>query len=709
MKRLLMALCLIFAVATAVNAKPLTMEQVLEGTCRIASQKSSGKWHTGTGTCIAEDKEKYWLFTNGHVVDNSQAYRVYFFRNGYRSKGFTGTLEWKNFRHNTNVDFALVTVKKADVGKYFKPRIIPLADEDAVIKRDTFFVTGTCPMGLDALVRQGRVYATENWRFYISEVLPGQSGSGILINVKDKKGELHTKIGGVITWRIAIERSGKKIVLGGVIPIKVIRTVMAGKPYQPHAIPSNFMYSVAESEICWPLNVESKVAPNGTPFLDAYVLGTDGCFYLRNSDGSVTVPPGVEVQCWRLRNLWQRRPGIIIPRTHIAPPQQPYYRQPLRPLVPVRPSPCDPPAPAPGPAPPIPIPEPLPRLEPIPEPGPQPTPAPPRPDPTLPAPDNPAPLPMPDPVEPLPESNPLPPYTNPNLEAELQEAQEQLKKAQEKLQAQQFILKVLNIEIQELAQKYKNSLEWKDKYNESHKKLMEARQQYDVLVGEFNTAQANLKKAQAQTKAAQTEAKEAVEFTQKTVIANNNLRLKAETVENHRNVATGLLGILGLGVLSYVGRCWYKRRGKKKIDAVQDKIGDAAEKIGLDGDKTREITEKLEATLVGLFNKRFPEKPTPPSLPVKQPAEIEEPEPPTVHPDYRQPPPPMEPPPRAYVPGYYLPVQGQGPVPPDYPGRMYSAQDVLNAVDEIAKRHPDDQMLGVVPRLVRQIMDEPHR
>ena len=727
MKRLLMALCLIFAVATAVNAKPLTMEQVLEGTCRVAAQRPDGKWSTGTGTCIADDPDKYWIFTNGHVVNNNRAFKTYFFRNGYRSKGTNATLVWKSFTPNTNVDFALLTVPKKDLG-YFKPRIIPLADENAEIKRDTFFMTGTCPMGLDALVRKGRVYATENWRFYISEVLPGQSGSGVLINVRDRQGELQTRVGGIITWRISMNKQSKKYVLGGVIPIKVIRTVMAGKPYRPRAIPSNFM----NCNVCLPANADKLCAPDGRPFLDAYVLGGDGRFYLKNLDGSVNVPVGTTIKCWFLRRIWQARPGVIIPR-----------HAPRRPLVPVRPYcqpgprnpyPCDPirpfnPGPAPAPAP-APAPQPnIPGPAPIPIPLPDdktPTPAPPRPDPQLPVPDNPAPLPIPGPVDPEPETTPeptpetLPPYANPNLEAELQSTIEERDEALRKVKAQAFVLMLLKAEIEDLAKKYENSLEWKDKYGESHKKLMEARQQYDVLVGEFNATQSKLAESGALvdkfkglvTKQSK-DMEEIVDKARVVILAKNKLELKTKTVTNHRNVATGLLGILGIGVLSYVGRCWYKRRGKAKIDKVQDVIEGASDKAGLDGDAARDIAEKVEAILVGLFNKRFPEhKATPPPLPTSEPAPVPVPTPeptPIMHPDYRQPPPPIEPMPIAYVMANYDPKQGQGPVPPEFPGRLYDAQAVLNAVDEVAKRHPDDARFSCVPQLVRQILGEPRR
>lgn len=725
MKRLLMAMCLIFAMVTAINAKPLTMEQVLEGTCRVASQQSNGGWHTGTGTCVSDKDEKFWLFTNGHVVDNGRAFKVYFFRNGYRSAGIDAKVEWKNFKKSTNVDFALMSVSKDKVGKYFKPRIIPFANVDAVIKRDTFFVAGTCPMGLDALVRKGRVYGTEDWRFYISEVLPGQSGSGVLINVKDAKGELQTRLGGIITWRISIPTANnKKVVLGGVIPIKVIRTVMAGQPYQPHVIPSNFMNASATEEVCWPTNTATLCSPDGRPFLDAYVLGSDGVFYLKNLDGSVNVPVGTEIECWFLRRIWQARPGIIIPRTYA----------PRRPLVPLRPygqpGPCDPnrpcppgcrpnpgltpgPAPTPGPynppqpgpmpVPPVPTPSPL---EPIPAPGPQPTPAQP---PQLPAPNNPAPLPLPDqiepepaPVEPPPEEEPLPPYTNPNLDAELQDAREQLGAAIEKLQAQEFILQILKMELMDLSKKYKNSLEWKDKYNESHTKLMEARKQYDVLVGDYNSAKAATDKlAKANDELGQAN-KAAVDIAQKTILTNDNLKISNKTLSNHKNVATGLLGILGLGVLSYVGKCWYRRRGKAKIDKVQDIIGGAATKVGLPGEVIREYTEQVESLLVKLFRERFPEeKATPPPLPGTQA--------PMLHPDYRQPPPPIESMPVAYVMAHCDPKQGLGPVPPEFPGRLYSAQAVLNAVEEVAKRHPEDSRFSVVPQLVQQILTEPKR
>ena len=58
--------------------------------------------------------------------------------------------------------------------------------------------------------------------------------------------------------------------------------------------------------------------------------------------------------------------------------------------------------------------------------------------------------------------------------------------------------------------------------------------------------------------------------------------------------------------------------------------------------------------------------------------------------------------------GVELP-EGLGPVPPNYPARVYTSSEVLDAVDEVARRHQDNPVLANINVLVRQVLEAPRR
>jgi hypothetical protein len=265
----------------------------------------------------------------------------------------------------------------------------------------------------------------------------------------------------------------------------------------------------------------------------------------------------------------------------------------------------------------------------------------------------------------------------------------------------------LKKEINEWRSKYNTAAEWEKKYQELSKTLLEQRTEYDNLRGVLEQKEYDLVEL---AKLFEKQKELTVDANKETILVADKLGLENKTLRNHRNIFTGLFGVLGLGILSYAARRLWVRRGKKAVDKVQDVIQGGAERvIGEEYAKDlREKMEKLETHIVQTIDERLP-KSVPPPLPVKQdPDPAVAPPPPEMHPDYRQPPAPIVMP-RANVPVYYVPVDGLGPVPPEMPGQIVSTVDVLNAVDEVAKRHPKDDRLSVVPQLVRQILNEPRR
>ena len=102
-------------------AKSLTMDEALEGVCRVNTDGARG-----SGTVFAEDEDKYYVLTNGHVVGRASRGHLEFFQDGYKSAMIPFKTEYSAYEEGTALDLAVVSVKKKYFGHY-PPRVIPLA------------------------------------------------------------------------------------------------------------------------------------------------------------------------------------------------------------------------------------------------------------------------------------------------------------------------------------------------------------------------------------------------------------------------------------------------------------------------------------------------------------------------------------------------------------------------------------------------------
>jgi hypothetical protein len=178
-------------------AKPLTMDEALEGVCRVNT--SEGR---GSGTVFQEDEDKYYILTNGHVVGRARRGHVEFFQDGYKSAMIPFKTEYTAYEDGTALDLSIISVKKKYFGHY-PPRVIPLAPKGTPIKANDLIIAGGCPSAQWACSWKGRVIRNHGATVSFNAApIGGQSGSGVLINVKDSEGELQTRIGILLAWRV---------------------------------------------------------------------------------------------------------------------------------------------------------------------------------------------------------------------------------------------------------------------------------------------------------------------------------------------------------------------------------------------------------------------------------------------------------------------------------------------------------------------------
>lgn len=229
MKRLAIILALIAAltcVATA-DAKPLNLNQILDATCRVSTGKSYG-----SGTCIDETKDSYLVLTNAHVVGSSRSVTAEFFKMGRKTYPIRGEVIWKAYRKQSDMDFAIIKLAKNDFGQY-PPRIIPIAPRGYKIKKGDYIASAGCPRAAWATAWEGYVlgFASNSRVWFTPPPLGGQSGSGVMVLVPDKRGELHTRVGAVLTYRLGEsykrDSQGRDYDKGGAIPATTLHNALS--------------------------------------------------------------------------------------------------------------------------------------------------------------------------------------------------------------------------------------------------------------------------------------------------------------------------------------------------------------------------------------------------------------------------------------------------------------------------------------------------
>ena len=187
---------LILFCTTGVLAEPLSLNEVMEGVCRI---NSGGGW--GTGTCIAEDENDYYILTNAHVVGRARTVNVEFFKWGYKTKPIPARVTWR--RLQGSLDAAIIRVNKSHFGNY-GPRVIPLAPEGSRITSNDYIMAAGCPSARWVQGWEGRVIQNQNSRVIFGpRPIGGQSGTGIMVLIPDNDGEYHTRVGILLTWSIS--------------------------------------------------------------------------------------------------------------------------------------------------------------------------------------------------------------------------------------------------------------------------------------------------------------------------------------------------------------------------------------------------------------------------------------------------------------------------------------------------------------------------
>lgn len=268
------------------DAKPLNLNEVLEGTVRVGTADNYG-----TGTVVAEKDGKYFILTNAHVIGNAKTATVEFFTQGAKTLPIVAKLHWIAHYKRTDIDFALITIPVESLSTW-KPRVIPLASRGYGVSGNTYIQSAGSPEGRWPMAWEGRVIHDAGSRLrFTPPPTNGQSGGGLLVNIADATGELHTRVAGVITWRdgtVGQDYNGYDIATGAAIPVDRLYDAMEGKVSSPKTVPSTYsLIGTAKIE-------DSSLLEKA--------LGADGKYYKVVVDNgemeAVNLPLGVRVIRW---------------------------------------------------------------------------------------------------------------------------------------------------------------------------------------------------------------------------------------------------------------------------------------------------------------------------------------------------------------------------------------------------------------------------
>lgn len=302
-----MMVCLTLTWSVA-DARPLSLNEITEGVCRVTAQQGSGMFGRGntamgSGTVVGETQNTYYVLTNAHVVGNASTVKLEFWRGGRKTVPLNAKVIWKRQIERSDIDFAVCEIDKSAFGKY-PPRVIPLAPKDYRAKAGYYICAVGCDSGRWARGWEGYLDKDENTRIvFTPSPVGGQSGSGVMVLIPDEDGELHTRVGAILTWRTG-HATSEADSFGAAIPAHRIYDVLGGNMTDYHRVPVSWVELSANHcamALCsngrlYPtyITAEGRVAcdhPVGTKIIDWNYNDMCNCPYCGGNHGTPSQGP----------------------------------------------------------------------------------------------------------------------------------------------------------------------------------------------------------------------------------------------------------------------------------------------------------------------------------------------------------------------------------------------------------------------------------
>ncbi len=211
----------------------LNLNQVLDATCRVSTGSA-----LGSGMCVGQKDGAYYVLTNAHVVGSRTAANLTFFKNGATAEVVPGKVVWRQLSNRTNVDMAYIKIEP-NTFRRITPGVIPVAPDGYEMPDTDYIMSAGCPRGLmPPIAFEGKVLSDLNAGVFKFSPQPdhGQSGSGIVAELRDKNGDIKPYVVGVVTWKTTL--GGKRV--GGAISTQVFHDLRNKRETTAIRVPASY-------------------------------------------------------------------------------------------------------------------------------------------------------------------------------------------------------------------------------------------------------------------------------------------------------------------------------------------------------------------------------------------------------------------------------------------------------------------------------------
>ena len=282
---MLLAIVAFLCLTATTMAQQLTLDQLLEATCRVGVSDAYG-----TGTVVSHKQNLYYILTNAHVVGKNDVATVEFFTKGIKTLPIKADVVWKVYQRGTSVDFALLTIPDNAI-KGWSPRVIELAPRSFSMRDGDYIKSAGCPEARWPMAWEGSALNVGSRVIFTPPPTGGQSGSGVFVQTRNASGAIETRLGAIVTWRIGDNGrspNGYDLATGGAIPVSTLYDAIEGKVSSPGPVPND--YFLIQS----PRTSDSN-------YLDK-ALGSDGKYYsvsiINGEKRAVDLPKTVSILRW---------------------------------------------------------------------------------------------------------------------------------------------------------------------------------------------------------------------------------------------------------------------------------------------------------------------------------------------------------------------------------------------------------------------------
>lgn len=306
----------------------------------------------GTGFVYNEDKDNYYIMTNGHVIEGMDKTYVSFYKDSYVSNLIDTKLAAKRFQPNTTKDVAVLLLDKKKAPFEVTPLQLYDVDKNGALKIGDEVIGAGYPDGYwlqswEARLSRRKIQNVPSLTTLTMGPVGGQSGSPVMIEVDGKN-----YVVGMVTFRFGVGIKPTES-FGGYINLDYIKAVLNNKSDHVDVMPAKVEYHVnpenrrlspyiqtvsTQTQTQYFVLVDSKnliidyyILPNGEKVPKFYTREEFGNARLRPGDSFFPAEHHPACRDGKLKR-WLHRMRDGFPSIEMHPPAEPFINKDLPPF-----------------------------------------------------------------------------------------------------------------------------------------------------------------------------------------------------------------------------------------------------------------------------------------------------------------------------------------------------------------------------------------